>query len=49
MSDDLSSTSGKMKKAAKAGIPVKLYESTLENKLVKSVENAVNEAINELF
>lgn len=47
--DDLSSTSGKMKKAAKAGIPVKLYESTLENKLVKSVENAVNEAINELF
>ncbi len=47
--DDLNSTSGKMKKAAKAGIPVKLYESTLENKLVKSVENAVNEAINELF
>lgn len=47
--DDLSSTSGKMKKAAKAGIPVKLYESTLENKIVKSVENAVNEAINELF
>lgn len=47
--DDLNSTSGKMKKATKAGIPVKLYESTLENKLVKSVENAVNEAINELF
>lgn len=47
--DDLSSTSGKMKKAAKAGIPVKLYESTLENKLVKSVEKAVNEAINGLF
>lgn len=47
--DDLSSTSGKMKKAAKAGIPVKLYESTLENKLIKSVENAVNEAINGLF
>lgn len=42
-----------MKKAAKAGIPVKLYESgsklVLQARLVESVGNAVNEAINGLF
>ena len=51
--DNLNSTSGKMKKAAKAGIPVKLYESgyklVLQARLVESVGNAVNEAINGLF
>ena len=51
--DNLNSTSGKMKKAAKAGIPVKLYESgsklVLQARLVESVGNAVNEVINGLF
>lgn len=47
--NDLQSTTGKMAKAAKAGIPVKLYENKRPQNKIKSAAKIVYNVVNEAF